>query len=279
MDLLLAAKAAFLGVVEGLTEFIPVSSTGHLIVASEAIGFDHPVREVFEIVIQMGAIMAVVWYFRARLIAKVRGVTQDPACQRFWVNLVIAFLPFAAVGFLFGKKLKELMFNPPVVAGALFLGGVAILIIERIPKQELHMQSEDLPRKTAFMVGLCQILALIPGVSRSGATIMGGLCLNISRPAATEFSFFLSIPVLTIASLYDLWKHRNVLTADGYELIAVGFVVSFIVALVVIHWLIRYVAQHSFVIFGWYRIAAGLALAGACAAGWIGTGAFSTGAH
>ena len=279
MDLLLAAKAAFLGVVEGLTEFLPVSSTGHLIVASEAIGFKHPVKEVFEIVIQMGAIMAVVWYFRARLITKVQGLTQDPACQRFWLNLAIAFVPFAAVGFLFGKKLKEHLFNPPVVAAALCLGGLAILLIERMPKRELHTHGEDLPPKTAFMVGLCQILALIPGVSRSGATIMGGLCLNISRPAATEFSFFLSIPVLTAASLYDLWKHRHEITPDGYELIAVGFVVSFIVALAVIHWLIRYVAQHSFVIFGWYRIAAGLALAGACAAGWIGTGAFSTGAH
>lgn len=274
MDLLLAAKAAFLGVVEGLTEFLPVSSTGHLIVASDVIGFVHPVKEVFEIVIQMGAILAVVWYFRARLIAKVVGLTHDPACQRFWLNLVIAFMPFAIVGFLFGKQLKLLLFNPPVVAAALCLGGLAILIIERLPKRELHTQAENLPPKTAFMVGLCQILALIPGVSRSGATIMGGLCLNISRSAATEFSFFLSIPVLTAASIYDLWKHRHEITSDGYELIAVGFVVSFIVALAVIHWLIRYVAHHSFVIFGWYRLVAGLALAGAIAAGWIGTGAF-----
>lgn len=274
MDLLLAAKAAFLGVVEGLTEFLPVSSTGHLIVASDAIGFRHPVKEVFEIVIQMGAILAVVWYFRARLLAKVQGLTRDPACQRFWINLAIAFLPFAAVGFLFGKKLKELLFNPPVVAAALILGGIAILFIERIPKRELHLQSEDLPRKTAFFVGLCQILALIPGVSRSGATIMGGLCLNMSRSAATEFSFFLSIPILTAASLYDLWKHRHEITPDGYELIGIGFVVSFLVALAVIHWLIRYIASHSFVIFGWYRIVAGLALAGACAVGWISTGAF-----
>ena len=274
MDLLLAAKAAFLGVVEGLTEFLPVSSTGHLIVASELIGFQHPIKEVFEIVIQMGAILAVVWYFRARLLLKLQGLRHDPACQRFWLNLVIAFVPFAVVGLLFGKHLKALLFNPPVVAGALCLGGLAILVIERLPKRELHTRGEDLPTKTAFFVGLCQILALIPGVSRSGATIMGGLCLNISRSAATEFSFYLSIPVLTAASLYDLWKHRHEITSDGYGLIGVGFVVSFIVALVVIHWLIRYVAHHSFVIFGWYRLIVGLALAAACALGWIGTGAF-----
>ncbi len=274
MDLLLAAKAAVLGVVEGLTEFLPVSSTGHLIVASDLIGFIHPIKEVFEIVIQMGAIMAVVWYFRARLLIKLQGLSNDPACQRFWLNLAIAFIPFAVVGLLFGKQLKSLLFNPPVVAGALCLGGLAILLIERLPKRELHTRGEDLPAKTAFLVGLCQIVALIPGVSRSGATIMGGLCLNISRPAATEFSFYLSIPVLTAASLYDLWKHRHEISNDGYELIGIGFVVSFIVALAVIHWLIRYVAQHSFVVFGWYRLVAGLALAAACAAGWIGTGAF-----
>lgn len=274
MDLLLAAKAAILGVVEGLTEFLPVSSTGHLIVASDLIGFVHPIKEVFEIVIQMGAIMAVVWYFRARLLVKLQGLTNDPACQRFWLNLVIAFIPFAVVGLLFGKQLKALLFNPPVVAGALCLGGLAILLIERLPKRELHTRGEDLPVKAAFLVGLCQIIALIPGVSRSGATIMGGLCLNISRPAATEFSFYLSIPVLTAASLYDLWKHWHEISNDGYELIAIGFVVSFIVALAVVHWLIRYVAQHSFVVFGWYRLIAGLALAAACAAGWIGTGPF-----
>jgi len=274
MDLLLVAKAAFLGVIEGLTEFLPVSSTGHLIVASEAIGFTHPVRHVFEVVIQMGAILAVVWYFRARLFAKVRGIRHDPACQRFWLNLVIAFLPFAVVGFLIGSKIRDLLFNPPVVAAALCLGGLAILVIERLPKRELHTQADLLPSKTAFFVGLCQILALIPGVSRSGATIMGGLCLNISRSAATEFSFFLSIPVLTTASIYDLIKHRHELSAEGYQLIAVGFVVSFVVALAVIHLLLRYVAQHSFVVFGWYRLVAGLALAGACAAGWISTGSF-----
>ncbi len=274
MDLLLAAKAAFLGVVEGLTEFLPVSSTGHLIVAAEVIGFDHPVREVFEIVIQMGAILAVVWYFRDRLLVRLRGLTSDPACQRFWLNLALAFIPFAVVGLLFGKHLKHLLFNPPVVALALVLGGLAILIIERIPKQEVHREAEALPPRTAIAVGLCQILALIPGVSRSGATIMGGLCLGLSRSAATEFSFFLSIPVLTAASLYDLYKHRHEITGSGYELIGIGFVVSFIVGLLVVHWLLRFVAKHSFVAFGWYRLIAGLALAGAIALGWLGTGGF-----
>ena len=274
MDLLLAAKAAFLGVVEGLTEFLPVSSTGHLIIASEAIGFDHPVRAVFEIVIQMGAIMAVVWYFRDRLLARLRGLTSDPACQRFWLNLGLAFIPFAVVGLLFGKHLKQLLFNPPVVALALVLGGLAILIIERLPKQEVHREAETLPPRTAIAVGLCQILALIPGVSRSGATIMGGLCLGLSRPAATEFSFFLSIPVLTAASLYDLYKHRHDITRDGYELIGIGFIVSFIVGLLVVHWLLRFVAKHSFVVFGWYRLVTGLALAGAIALGWLSTGGF-----
>ena len=274
MDALLALKAALLGIVEGLTEFIPVSSTGHLIVASELLRFDHPVREVFEIVIQMGAILAVVWYFRARLLAKARGIVDDPACQRFWLNLAIAFVPFAAVGFLFGKTLKHWLFNPATVAIALCLGGVAILVIERLPKREAHTAADALPPKTAFLVGLCQILALVPGVSRSGATIMGGLCLGLSRPAATEFSFFLSIPVLCAASLYDLYKHRHEISSDGYGLIVIGFLVSFVVALAVVHWLMKFVAQHSFTAFGWYRLAAGLALAGACALGWIKAGSF-----
>jgi undecaprenyl-diphosphatase len=269
MDLLLALKAALLGVVEGLTEFIPVSSTGHLIVASNLLGFDHPVRDVFEIVIQMGAILAVVWYFRARLLLRVRGLFNDPACQRFWLNLGVAFIPFAAVGFLFGKTLKHYLFNPATVAIALCLGGVAILIIERLPKREVHREAEALPVRTALAVGLCQILALVPGVSRSGATIMGGLCLGLSRSAATEFSFFLSIPVLSAASVYDLYKHRQEITSEGYELILIGFVVSFIVGLAVVHWLLKFVAKHSFVVFGWYRLGAGLVLALAIALGWI----------
>ncbi len=274
MDLLLAVKAALLGVVEGLTEFIPVSSTGHLIVASNLLRFDHPVAPVFEIVIQMGAILAVVWYFRSRLLTRVAGAATDPACRRFWANLAIAFVPFAAVGFLCGKQLKHWLFNPPVVAAALCLGGLAILVIERLPKREVHRQADALPPRTALWIGLCQILALVPGVSRSGATIMGGLCLGLSRPAATEFSFFLSIPVLTAASLYDLWKHRHELTADGYGLIVIGFIVSFVVALAVVHWLLRFVASPSFVAFGWYRLIAGLALAAAIAGGLIGTGGF-----
>ncbi len=274
MDLLLAAKAAFLGVIEGLTEFIPVSSTGHLIVASRVIDFNHPIAEVFTIVIQMGAILAVVWYFRTRLIARLKGLTSNPANQKFWLNLLIAFVPFAVVGLVFGKQLKHLLFNPPVVAAALCLGGLAILLIERLPKQELHTEADALPPKTAFAIGLCQIIALIPGVSRSGATIMGGLSLGLSRPAATEFSFFLSIPVLTAASLYDLFKHRHEITSDGYELIVIGFVVSFVVGLAVVHWLLHFVAKHSFIVFGWYRLAAGLALAGAIAAGWVSTKGF-----
>ena len=274
MDMLLALKAALLGVVEGLTEFIPVSSTGHLIIFAEILHFDHPVREIFEIVIQMGAILAVCWYYRRRLVDKIRGLANDPACQRFWLNLAVAFVPFAVVGLLFGKHLKHLLFNPPVVAGALCVGGLAILLIERMPKQEVHREADALPLRTAFLVGLCQILALIPGVSRSGATIMGGLCLDLSRQAAMEFSFFLAIPVLSAASCYDLFKHRHELTSDGYYLILIGFVVSFIVALAVIHALLRFVAKHSFVIFGWYRLIAGLALAMACAFGWLGTGSF-----
>lgn len=274
MDLLLAAKAAVMGIVEGLTEFIPVSSTGHLIITGEIIGFQHPIREIFEIVIQLGAILAVVWYFRDRLIMRLKGLTSDPACQKFWLNLLVAFVPLAVIGLLFEKKLTAALFNPPVVAAALCLGGLAILVIERLPKHEIHTQPDALPVKTAFWVGLCQILALVPGVSRSGATIMGGLCLGLSRQAATEFSFFLSIPVLTAASLYKLFKHRHEISSDGAELIAIGFVVSFIVGLAVVHWLLRFVAQHSFAVFGWYRLIAGLALAAAIAAGWIGTTGF-----
>ncbi len=271
MDLLIAAKAAVLGIVEGLTEFIPVSSTGHLIVAGDLLGFDHPVRDVFEIVIQMGAILAVCWHYRAKLWATTAGLATDPAARGLAVNLIVAFVPFAVVGLLFHKQLKALLFNPPVVAIALLVGGVAILAIERWKPATKEADGTNLSLRSAFLIGLCQILALIPGTSRSGATIMGALCLGVSRQAATEFSFYLAIPVLVTASCYDLFKHRKELTADGLELIAIGFVVSFIVALVVIRWLLRFVASHSFAAFAWYRIAAGAALAIAMYLGWLKT--------
>ena len=271
MDLLLAAKAALLGVIEGLTEFIPVSSTGHLIVAAELLGFDHPVREVFEIVIQMGAILAVCWHFRTRLLGTVQGLASDPAAQRLTLNVALAFMPFAVIGLLFHKQLKALLFNPPVVAAALLVGGVAILAIERWKPAAKENDAATLSLRSAILIGLCQILALIPGMSRSGATIMGALCLGVGRSAATEFSFYLSIPVLISASLYDLYKHRHDLTGDGLVLIAIGLVVSFVVSLVVIRWLLRYVASHSFAAFAWYRIAAGAALTVAMLLGWLGT--------
>jgi undecaprenyl-diphosphatase len=271
MDAITAFKAALLGIVEGLTEFIPVSSTGHLIVASELLGFNHPVREVFEIVIQMGAIMAVCWHYRAQLMKTARGLTDDPTAQLLALNLAIAFVPFAVAGLLFHKQLKALLFNPPVVAAALIIGGIAILAVERWKPATRETDGGALSLRTAFLIGLCQILALIPGTSRSGATILGALCLGVSRAAATEFSFYLAIPVLVSASCYDLFKHRHELTSDGLELIAIGFVVSFIVALAVIRWLLRFVASHTFVAFAWYRIAAGVALIAAMALGWLKT--------
>jgi undecaprenyl-diphosphatase len=259
MDLLTAAKAIAMGIVEGLTEFIPVSSTGHLIVAGELLNFEHA-REAFEIVIQLGAILAVCWSYRQRLWQVAKTLPSEAASRRFVGSLFLAFLPFALVGYLLSDHIEHLM-TPLVVANSLAVGGLIILLIERNRHRNQHVDAMNLPLKTALGIGCCQLFALIPGVSRSGATIMGALLIGVERRAATEFSFFLAIPTMFAASGYALVKHRHELDGGNAAVLALGFVVSFIVALAVISWLIRFVSTRDFRAFGWYRLFAGLALA------------------
>ncbi|MGZ8399434.1 MAG: undecaprenyl-diphosphate phosphatase [Gemmatimonadales bacterium] len=256
----LLLKGAILGLVEGATEFIPVSSTGHLIVVSDWLGLVDERAKTFDIFIQLGAILAIVWLYRARLWRTVAAARQDPTSRRFVVNLIIAFLPAAIVGFLFHSWIKERLFNPTVVAIALVVGGVLILLIERLAPAPRVRDVSEVPPRTALGIGLAQVLSLIPGVSRSGATIMGGYSLGLSRTAATEFSFFLAIPVMFAATLYDLLKSWSVLAVSDIPLFTVGFIVSFGSALVVVKAFLSYVAGHSFSVFAWYRIGVGAIL-------------------
>ena len=253
----LFASAVILGIVEGLTEFLPVSSTGHLILAADLIGFNGPGSKLFEVVIQLGAILAVCWVYRERLFGAVTGLLTDPSAQRFVANILIAFLPAAVAGVFLHRFIKEVLFSPWVVAVSLVVGGFLILLIERIRPLPRVRIVEAMPLRTALGVGFCQILAMIPGVSRAGATIMGGLMLGVSRPAATEFSFFLAIPTMFGASAYDLFKSRAELSFDNGAVIAVGFVIAFFAALLVVRWLVDFVSRHGFAVFAWYRIALG----------------------
>ncbi|MEO8088785.1 MAG: undecaprenyl-diphosphate phosphatase [Gemmatimonadales bacterium] len=256
----LLLKGAILGLVEGATEFIPVSSTGHLIVVSNWLGLVDERAKTFDVFIQLGAILAIVWLYRARLWRTVAAAPRDPLSRRFVVNLIIAFLPAAIIGFLFHPWIKERLFNPTVVAIALVAGGVLILLIERLAPAPKVLNVNEVPPRTALGVGLAQVLSLIPGVSRSGATIMGGYSLGLSRIAATEFSFFLAIPVMFAATLYDLLQSWSVLAVSDIPLFAVGFIVSFVSALVVVKAFLSYVSGHSFSVFAWYRIAFGAIL-------------------
>lgn len=254
LDLL---KAAILGVVEGATEFLPVSSTGHLILVADWLNFTGPRAATFEIFIQLAAILAVVYLYRAKVLAVVKNLPHDPGAQKFTLNLIVAFVPAAGIGFFIHDWMKEVLFNPIVVAWALVLGGVAILLIEKWNPPERVTDPDRIPLKTAAGVGLAQVLSLIPGVSRSGATIMGGRSLGLSRPAATEFSFFLAIPIMVMASGYDLFKSRDVLSPADVPVFAVGFIVSFFSAIVVIRAFLTYVARRTFIPFAWYRIGFG----------------------
>jgi undecaprenyl-diphosphatase len=256
----LFAKAVILGLVEGATEFIPVSSTGHLIVVSEWLGQVDERAKTFDIFIQLGAILAIVWLYRSRLLRAVAGAGRDPASRRFILNLAIAFLPAAVVGFLIHDWVKERLFNTPVVAAALVLGGVVMLLIERWAPRTRFPEVTDVQHSTALGIGIAQVLSLIPGTSRSGATIMGGYALGLSRKAATEFSFFLAIPIMFAATLFDLAKNAGTLSSADVPVFATGFVVSFISALVVVKAFLSYVSNHSFAAFAWYRIAFGAAL-------------------
>lgn len=251
--------ALLLGLIEGLTEFLPVSSTAHLILFGDVLGFEGPASQTFEIVIQLGAILAVCWLYRAKLWQTIAGMLEKrPADWRFAIGILIAFFPAVIVGLLFHHFIKEVLFNPISVSVVLILGGIAILIIERLKLQARVTSLEEMDLKLCLKIGLCQCLAMIPGTSRSGATIMGGLLLGMDRKTATEFSFFLAIPTMFAATLFDLWSNRDALSADSMELIAAGFVVAFISALVVVKALVAYVARHNFTPFAWYRIALGV---------------------
>lgn len=255
--------AVILGIVEGLTEFIPVSSTGHLILAGTALGFEGPAAALFEVVIQLGAILAVCWAYRKRLWSVVTGLPSDPAARRFAATVLLAFLPAAVVGALAHHIITTVLFSPRVVAASLVVGGIAIILIERVVARRPALQSSaeppgDVGYRTAFLIGLCQLLALIPGVSRAGATIMGAVAIGVNRRTATEFSFFLAIPTMFGASAFDLYKSSMTVTDGDLVQIAIGLVTSFLCALVVIRWLIGFVSRHGFTAFGWYRIALGL---------------------
>ncbi len=252
--------AIILGLVEGATEFIPVSSTGHLIVVSEWLGQVDERAKTFDIFIQLGAILAIVWLYRARLVQATITSRRAPASRRFFLNLTIAFLPAAAVGFLIHDWIKDRLFNTPVVAAALVAGGVVMLVIERWGPRTRYPAVDDVPQATALGIGLAQVLSLIPGTSRSAATIMGGYALGLSRTAATEFSFFLAIPIMFAATLFDLVKSAGALSPADLPLFATGFVVSFVSALVVVKAFLAYVSNHSFTAFAWYRITVGAVL-------------------
>lgn len=258
MDLPLLIKALILGVVEGVTEFLPISSTGHLILVGDLLDFNTEKGKLFEIVIQCGAILAIVWEYRAKLISVVARLPVDPQARRFALNLLVAFIPVAVLGLLFGKAIKEVLFKPVPVAVAFIVGGFIILWAER-RKHEVTVSSVDVMTwPDALKIGLAQCLALIPGTSRAGATIIGGLFFGLSRRAATEFSFFLAIPVLFAASAYELFKHRSLLSADDLGILAVGLVAAFVSAFVCVRWLLRYISRHDFTVFAWYRIAFGI---------------------
>jgi undecaprenyl-diphosphatase len=265
--------AVILGLVEGLTEFLPVSSTGHLIVAGSLLNFTGERAKLFEIVIQAGAIVAVCWEYRARLFAVARGLPRDRGAQRFVLNLLIAFLPAAVLGLAFASAIKARLFAPVPVAGAFIAGALVILWAERRQRaspDSVRIRSVDELRWTdALKIGFAQALALIPGTSRSGATIIGGMLFGLSRQAATEFSFFLAIPTLFAATGYDLFKNRDLLSTDDLSMIAVGFAVAFVSAFFTIRALLRYVAHHDFVPFAWYRIAFGLVILGTAYAGLV----------
>ncbi len=260
MQLVALLPAVILGLIEGATEFIPVSSTGHLIIASAWLNFSGERAKTFDVFIQLGAILAIVWLYRHRLLAAAVDARHQGPGRRFVANLAIAFLPAALVGVLAHDWIKEYLFTPLTVSIALVIGGVAILAIERWHRSTRIEDIDQLPAGTALGIGIAQVLSLIPGTSRSGATIMGAYGLGLSRKTATEFSFFLAIPVMLAATVFDLLKSWEVLRLSDIPIFAVGFLVSFVSALVIVRAFLAYVSHNSFAAFAWYRIAFGAVL-------------------
>ena len=261
MDIELLVKAAIMGVVEGVTEFLPISSTGHLILAGSLLGFDDAKAKVFDIAIQTGAILAVIIVYWQKIRATLVALPTERQAQKFALNVLIGFLPAVVLGLLFGKMIKEHLFTPTVVATTFILGGFVILWAERRPQSAARIHSvDDMGALDALKVGLVQCMAMIPGTSRSGATIIGGMLLGLSRKAATDFSFFLAIPTLIGAGVYSLYKERALLSMADLPLFGVGLFFSFISAWLCVRWLLRYISTHDFVPFAWYRIAFGIAV-------------------
>ncbi len=262
MDIILAIKAIIMGLVEGFTEFLPISSTGHLILAGSLLDFTTDKAKVFDIAIQAGAILAVMWEYRARIGVVVKGMFSEPRQQKFVVNLIVAFLPAAVLGFLFSKAIKEHLFTPVPVATAFIVGALVILWAERrhrtLPGSHRIETVDDMTMLDAFKVGCAQCFALIPGTSRSGSTIIGGMLFGLSRKAATEFSFFLAIPTLLAATVYSVIKERHLLSVADLPLFGLGGLAAFVSAFLCVRWLLRYISTHDFTIFAWYRIVFGV---------------------
>lgn len=273
MDITLLIKAAVMGVVEGLTEFLPISSTGHLILAGSLLGFDDDKAKVFDIAIQTGAIFAVIAVYWEKIRSTLQTLPSDKEAQQFALNVLIAFIPAVVLGLLFGKAIKANLFTPVVVASTFILGGFIILWAERRQKNQpavARIQTvEAMGWKDALKVGLVQCLAMVPGTSRSGATIIGGMLLGLSRKAATDFSFYLAIPTLIGAGVYSLYKERALLSLADLPLFGVGLLFAFVSAWLCIRWLLRYIASHSFEPFAWYRIAFGIVVLVTAQAGWV----------
>lgn len=259
MDFILLIKAAILGVVEGATEFLPISSTGHLILAGDLLDFmTHEKRNVFDIAIQLGAILAVVWEYRTRFVSTFAGMGRDPIANRLIINLAIAFMPLAILGLAFGDTIKAYLFKPIPVATAFIVGAFIILWAEKRQHTVTIETVDDIRPLDALKLGFAQAVALIPGMSRSGSTIIGGLFFGLSRKAAAEFSFFLAVPTLGAASVYSMYKDRALLNTEDIGVWVTGFIFAFFSAMIAVRALIRYVSHHDFTIFAWYRIAFGV---------------------
>jgi len=261
--------AALLGILQGLTEFLPVSSTAHLLIGARLLRFEDP-GGVFTVMIQLGSVLAVMWLYRAKLLAVVKGLPSDPDARRFVVMIAVAFLPAVIAGLLFAGFVKRVLYESPgVIAASFIIGGVIMLVVERMRPAPVIMNAEHTPILRALAIGACQVLALIPGVSRSGATIVGAMALGLDRAAAAEFSFFLAMPTMTAAFVHDLVESRQHLGAERAGEIAVGFVLAFIAAAIVVRPFLAVVRRVGFVPFAWYRIAAGVVIIAALYVGWL----------
>jgi undecaprenyl-diphosphatase len=269
MDLWSAAQALILGIVEGLTEFLPISSTGHQIIVADLLNFGGERAMAFNIIIQLGAILAVVWEFRKKIFDVVVGLPNDRQAQRFTGNLLIAFFPAVVLGVIFADLIHHYLFNPITVALALVIGGVIMLWAEK-RQHVVHAETVDeMTWKDALKVGFAQCLAMIPGTSRSGATIIGGLLFGLSRKTATEFSFFLAMPTMVGAAVYSGYKYRDLFQQSDLPVFAIGFVTAFIFAMIAVRGLLKFIANHSYAMFAWYRIAFGLLILATWQFGWI----------